>query len=136
MKTKRLYYSWLCLFILSAAMGFIREPGPLVSILMVLVALGFYVPGGMLLYHGISRGQRKHLRNVLIFGIASLLVTVVLFCAYLFAVVYGSQLLHNILYALLVIVSAPMMCGQVMALSIFLWACMIFTAIAFWKKTE
>jgi hypothetical protein len=136
MKTKHLYFSWLCLFILSAAMGFIREPSTLISVFLALLAGGFFVPGAMILYRGVQTGQRKHLRNVLLLGVGSLVSTVVLFSCYLVSMIYGTQLLSDILYAALVIVSAPMMCAPIMVLSFFLWACLVFTAIAFWKKTK
>ena len=135
MKTKQLYLYWLYLFIFCAAMGFIRERNPLVTALLTLLCLVFFVPGGMLMYHGIKKRDRKTVRNVMIISISSLVLTMVLFIANtLTALAPNNDLLGRIFQAVLVVFSAPMMCAPYQFISMFLWACLLFTGISFWKK--
>lgn len=137
MKTNQLYLYWLYLFIFCAAMGFIQERNPLVTALLMLLTLAFFVPGALLLYHAIREGDRKHLRNVLIISACSLGVTMLLFIANTLTVLApDNDLLGRILYAVLVVFSAPMMCAPYQSISMFLWACLMFTAISHWKKTK
>lgn len=135
MKTKQLYLYWLYLFIFCAAMGFIRERNPLVTALLALLSLAFFVPGGMLMYHGIKKHDRKTVRNVMIICICSLGLTMLLFIANtLTALAPDNDLLGRIFQAVLVVFSAPMMCAPYQFISMFLWACLLFTGISFWKK--
>jgi ammonia channel protein AmtB len=137
MKDKQLYLYWLYLAILSAALGFMQDRNNLVILLLAVLMILFYVPGAMLLYRGIQRGDRKPLRRVALLSLISLVVTTVFFIAnYMTVLAPNNRLLGNILHAVLVIVSVPMMCSPLPALSLFLWACLLFTAISYWKKTE
>ena len=137
MKDKQLYLYWLYLAILCAALGFIQERNSLVVLLLTVLMILFYVPGGMLLYRAIQRGKRQHLRNVLFLSLISLAATTLFFIFNLLTVLApANRLLGNILNAALVIVSVPMMCSPLPALSMFLWGCLLFTAISWWKKTE
>lgn len=137
MKDKHLYLYWLYLFILCAALGFIpAERSPLVAALLALLSIAFFVPGVMLLYRGIQRRQRAHLKIILILSTCSLALTLVLFIANTLTVLAPDNiLLGNILNALLVVFSAPMMCAPYQFLGMFGWACLLFTAISYWKKT-
>ena len=135
MKTNRLYLYWLYLFIFCAAMGFIRERNPLVTALLALLSLAFFVPGGLLMYGGIKNRDRKTVRNVMIISISSLGLTMVLFIANtLTALAPNNDMLGKIFQAVLTVFSAPMMCSPYQFISMFLWACLLFTGISFWKK--
>ena len=48
--------------------------------------------------------------------------------------VLRSQLLGNILYYMLVILSSPMVCSGYWALSLFLWACLLVYSLQQLKK--
>lgn len=137
MKDLKLYLYWLCLFILCATLGFIpADRNPLVVALLALLSIAFFLPPALLLYQGIKRRERKHLKTVLLISVCSLVLTLVLFIVNTLAVLAPSNvLLGNILNALLVIFSAPMMCAPFQFLGMFGWACLLFTAIFFWKKT-
>ena len=135
MKTKQLYLYWLYLFIFCAAMGFIRERNPLVTALLALLSLVFFVPGAMLMYRGIKSRDRKTVRNVMLICICSLGLTLVVFIAnVLTALAPNNDLLGRIFQAILVVFSAPMMCAPYQFISMFLWACLLFTGISYWKK--
>lgn len=134
MKDRTLYLYWLCLFILCATLGFIPAPrSPLAAALLTLLSLLFFVPPALLL----RRGGRKHLRNILILSACSLMLTLVLLIANTLSVLAPDKvLLGNILNALLVVFSAPMLCAPYQFLSLFGWACLLFTALSRWKKSK
>jgi len=137
MKDKHLYLYWLYLFILCAALGFIPAGrSPLVTALLALLSIAFFIPGGMLLYRGIRRRERAHLKTILLLSLCSLVLTLVLFIANTLTVLAPHNiLLGNVMNTLLVLFSAPMMCAPYQFLSMFGWACLLFTAISYWKKT-
>lgn len=134
MKERNLYLYWLCLFILCATLGFIPAPrSPLVVALLTILTVLFFVPPALLL----RRGERKHLRNILILSACSLVLTLVLFIANTLSVLAPDKvLLGNILNALLVVFSSPMLCAPYQFLSLFGWACLLFTALSRWKKAK
>ena len=137
MKNRTLYLSWLYLYILTAILGFIQEPNPLVTALLALLSICFFIPGAVLLYRAIKSGRRKHLRIVMLISAASLTVTMLLFIANTLTVLAPeNELLGTVLYAVLTVFSAPMMCAPYQSVSMFLWACLLFTGISFWKKTK
>ena len=55
-----------------------------------------------------------------------LLTLVLLVCNFLS--VLGSEALGNVLHYMLIILSTPMVCCGAWGLSLFLWACLLFTA--------
>lgn len=120
MKTKRLWLSWLYLFALCAALGFIPEPYGLVKALLVIVAVCFFIPGGLLL----AKGDRKTVKKVMLISGLSLVLTMVLIILN-FASALMSELWGKILYILMGILTAPMLCGQFWILSLFGWACLL-----------
>lgn len=137
MTNRKLYLSWLYLYILCAALGFIPDPrNPLVAALLTLCALAFFAPPALLLYQGIHKGDRKPLKAVALFSGCSLVLTLLLFIANTLTVLAPNNiLLGNILNALLILFSAPMKCAPYQVLSIFGWACLLFTTLTNWKKT-
>lgn len=137
MKPRNLYLYWLYLFILCAALGFIPHPrNPLVTALLALLSVAFFLPASILLYQAIRSGKRRHLRKILTISALSLGLTLILFIANTLTILAPQNLLlGNVLNALLVVFSAPMLCAPYQFVSMFLWACLLFTAISFWKKT-
>ncbi len=130
MKERKLYLIWLYLFILCAALGFIRQRSPLVTALLALLSVVFFLPGALLLH----RGERK---PVMLISAASLALTMVLFIANTLTVLAPDNiLLGNIFNALLVVFSAPMMCAPYQAVSLFCWACLFFAGLTQNKKVK
>lgn len=136
MKDRKLYLYWLYLYILCASLGFIPSPrSPLVTALLTLAAVAFFVPPAMILYRAIRRDDRKAMKLVALLSAGSLVLTTVLFIANTLTVLAPANLLlGNILNALLVLFSAPMLCAPYQALSLFGWACLLFTVIFHRKK--
>ena len=120
MKTKRLWLSWLYLYVLCAALGFIPEPYGVVKVLLIMVALSFFIPGGLLL----GKGDRRITKKVTLISGLSLVLTMVLIILN-FTSVLMSQIWGHIFYILMGIFTAPMLCGQYWLISLFGWACLL-----------
>lgn len=135
MKNKQLCLYWLYIFILCAALGFIQDRGVLLTAALFVLCLAFFVPPALLLHR--NRTDRRLLLTLAFLGIASLVLTAVLFITYWYALAAsGSDLLANVMHAVLTIFSAPMMCAPWPALSMFLWACLSITAFSLLKKAK
>ena len=131
MKKKNLLIAWAGMFAASALLGFLPEPDGLLKALMVLLSLAFFVPGGLLLW----RGDRQAVRLVRNLSMISLGATLVCLIVNLLSV-QNSRVVGDVLNGVLVGVSAPMVCSQFWGLSLFLWACLMVTAISKLKKTK
>lgn len=131
MKMKTLWLSWLYCFILCTVLGFIPEPAGFFKFLFVVAAIGFFVPGFLLLKYG----ERREHRLVLIAAAVSLTVTLVLIILN-FASVLMPQVWGSVLYVMLVIFSTPMICARYWVLSLFGWACLLFTAVGALRKKD
>ena len=119
-----LYTAWLCLYILCVGLGTVEEVVGIGKVLFVLTALIFFIPGVLLLVLGRQEKDKKMILRVRILAICSLALTVIVFCANVFAVAASSQL-GSFLNDLLNLVSAPMFCSQYWILSLFCWACLL-----------
>ena len=124
MNQKTLYYSWGGMYIVTALLGFITEPNGLTKALMVMAALAFFIPPALLLKQANTQ-DIKLVRNL---SIASLSTTAVLLVLNVMSVL-ASEAVGTGLYALLVFLSAPMVCSQYWALSLFLWACLLMVSL-------
>ena len=133
MRNKTLFFIWGGLFIFCGLLGFIHEPEGIVKALMVLSPIVFFVPGGMLLYLNKKTGNLRMIATVRILSLISLVVTLLLLVLN-FLSGNATPAVGNFLYGLLVILSAPMVCSQDWFLSLFLWACLLMTALSFGKK--
>lgn len=135
MKKHYLFALWGGLFTLCAALGFIPAPGTALKILLTLLSVAFFIPGALLLHLSAKNGDRSAAELVRNLAAASLAFTLLLIVANFFSVL-GSEVLGNILYSVLVIVSAPMVCSGYWALSLFLWACLMIGAIQILRQKK
>ena len=133
MSKKTLYFIWGGLFIFCGLLGFIPQPEGIVKVLMVVASLVFFVPGGILLYLGKKEQNYGAIRVVRNVAIISLCVTLFLLVLN-FLSGKASDAMGEFLYGLLTMLSAPMVCSQYWFLSLFLWACLLMTAISFRKQ--
>ena len=118
MTNKLLYALWGVLFIICAGLGFMPEASYPVA------AAVFFIPPAVLLY----RGSRRDAKLVCCLAALSLVLTLVLLVANVWSV-RASEAAGTVLYRLLVIVSAPMVCGGYWVLSLFLWACLLMAGL-------
>jgi hypothetical protein len=127
------YTVWAGFFILCAGLGFIPEPAGFLKILMIGLTLGFFAVPGCFLTWLDKRGDRLHIAVVRNLAAASLGLTLVLILLN-FVSFMAPEWVGNLLYVLLTIVSAPMVCGRYWVLSLFLWACLMIRAGKLLKK--
>ena len=135
MKKHYLFALWGGLFAICAALGFIPAPGTALKILLTLLSVAFFIPGALLLYLSVKNGDRSTAELVRNLAAASLAFTLLLIVANFFSAL-GGETLGNILYSVLVIVSAPMVCSGYWALSLFLWACLMIGAIQILRQKK
>ena len=128
MKNRILYVLWGALFILCAALGFIPEPTGAGRLLLTLVSLLFFLPPAMLIRGAKKAGSRSQLALMRNLSALSLGLTAVLLILN-FLTAFRSETLGNILHAVLVVVSSPMICSGHWALSLFLWACLLIASL-------
>ena len=135
MKKHYLFALWGGLFTLCAALGFVPVPGTALKILLTLLSVAFFIPGALLLYLSVKNGDRSTAELVRNLAAASLAFTLLLIVANFFSAL-GGETLGDILYSVLVIVSAPMVCSGYWALSLFLWACLMIGAIQILRQKK
>lgn len=135
MKNSKLYALWGALYILCGLLGFIQAPNGFVTAVLVLLAVGFFVPGGILLYRGNQKADIPAMKTVRNISILWLGLTLVLLIAN-FLTVGATELAGDLIYGFLVILSAPMCCGQFWVLSLFLWACLLMASLSCLKKRK
>ena len=126
MNQKILLALWGSMFALCAGLGFVAEPAGFLKFVMIVLALIFFVPPALLLRRSARTGDRDSAALVRNLAAAWLVVTVCLLMAN-FLSLLGSEELGDILYSILVIATAPMVCGQSWVLSMFCWACLLFS---------
>ena len=135
MKDGKLYALWGVLYIFCGLLGFIREPNGFVTALLVLMAVGFFVPGAVLLYRGYKARDPGRIKAICAVSLVWLVMTLVLLVLN-FLTAGATALAGDLLYGFLVILSAPMFCGQAWVLSLFLWACLLMSGLSCLKKTK
>ena len=127
MKRWILFGSWACLYAICAALGFINEPATLQSAAMLILSLVFFVPGFWLAIDGLRQQNKTLLRIVRGISIGSLVMTTGLLVAVNLTAPTATETVSNLLQALLILFSVPMLPSGIWALSLFLWACLLFT---------
>ena len=135
MDNKKLFLVWLLYYILCVLLACIPNPQGALFGFLVLAGLGFFVPGGILLARFCKTGNRKGLvffRNA---SLISLGLTVMLILGN-FLTPALSERFGDVLYAVLILVSVPMVCCRVWVLSLFGWACYFTVSRYYLKKTD
>ncbi len=129
MKNANLYRAWIALFILCGVLGFIPEVDGMVKAICVLAAIGFFVMPVWLLLRFVKSGDRKGIQLVRNLSLISLGGTLLLLIGN-FLAVGAPQWLGDVLYALLTVVSVPMVCSRYWAVSLFAWACLLMASLS------
>lgn len=133
MKEKMLYAIWGAMYILCAGLGFIPQRDAFTSAMLTILAVLFFVPGIVLLYEAMREKNTAGIKRIRIIAICSLVLTMLSLCI-TFMTVTGSASLGNFMQILLTIFSVPMLCSEYWALSLFLWACLLFGSFVGQKK--
>ena len=133
---KRIWYGiWAGLFILCACLGFIPEPTGMVKRLLSVTSVIFFMPGWVLLY--LADKQQETVTPKIICGISGIsLGLTLIFLVLNFLSGHASEAAGRVVHGFLVILSTPMVCSQHWALSLFLWAYLLFSGISAIKKAK
>lgn len=129
MNNKHWYLIWGALYIVCALLGFIPAPEGFLKWILILAALACFVPGFVLLYFAHSRKEPDTARVVRTLSLLSLSTTLIFLVLNLLSG-HASEAVGEMLYAFLVIFSAPMVCSQYWFASLFLWACLLMTSFS------
>jgi len=121
---KQLSILWGVIYLLTVCMGAIPDPGNVLRAFLALAAIGFFVPPGVLLYRSYQEKDPVPAKWIFWISIASLCLTTVFLVANILSV-FLPEGVGNVLYAFLLLVSAPMVASQVWVLSMFAWACLM-----------
>ena len=132
-KTKKIWIAWAVLYGVCTGLSFLQTIPTALSGVMMLLSIGFFVPGAMLIWEGKSRRDKallKKVRNVCLLSLGLTLAGILLN----FLSVNGSAALGTVAYWFLILVSTPMVCAGIWLISIFLWACLLMASIACLRK--
>ena len=130
---KLLFALWGILFSLCAGLGFIPEPGGIMASVLTFLAIVSFLPPCQLLYHAGKTGNRTDcmlIRNLSAMSLGLTLVVLILN----FLTAFSSEHVGQILYYVLIVVSSPMVCSGHLALSLFLWACLLMVSMKQLKR--
>ena len=122
MKHKHLILIWILYYFVCVGFAFLPNPPGAMKGFLLLVGLGFFIPGGLLLARFCKTNNKKGLTYFRNLSITSLGLTVVMILANFMAPAM-SEKFGNFLHAVLILVSVPMECCGVWLLSLFGWAC-------------
>ena len=133
MKKSTLFALWGGLFIICAGLGFIPDPAGFLRFALTALSLGFFLPPAVLLYRA-KEAEDTHtvqlVRNLSALSLSVTLVTLILN----FLSAFWPEFWGNVLYFILVTVSAPMGCSGYWVLSLFGWACLLVASLQIGKK--
>ena len=128
-----LYGSWIWLYLLCAGLSHMTEPTKVQGVALTILSLVFFAPAAILLADGLRNKKQKQLRLLRWISIASLVLTLLLLVANVLSAL-APEAVGNALHEILIFVSVPMVCSQHWALSLFLWACILFATLAARKE--
>lgn len=132
-KNEKLWIAWGCMYVLCTVCGFLPVASSALSGLFLLFSIGFFIPGGMLLFNALKTGDRRTVKTLRLLSILSLALTILMIILN-FATARDSATVGEVMYWILIVVSTPMICSQVWILGLFGWACLLMGSIINIKK--
>lgn len=133
MRHKPLLLLWAILFGLCAALGFLPEPEGALKGVLTAASIAHFLPPLATLYLAKQEKDIQTIRLIRNLSFLSLVLTMALLIANFLSAGAG-EILGNLLYYMLIIVSSPMICSGLWALSLFLWACLLMASLTFLKQ--
>ena len=134
MKKKLLYGSWILLYIICAVTGFaVTDPDSLQCAALLIFSVLFFLPPCVLLVDAHRKKDQKALLLLRWISGLSLLLTLILLVANVVSAL-SSAALGNVLYAVLVLVSVPMISSHQWFFSLLVWACVFFATLGQKRK--
>jgi hypothetical protein len=115
---------WAGMFFLCALLGFVPKPAEGNHGLLTVLGMLFFLPPALLLLQCRRTKDRKGLVLLRNLSLLSLVSTALLLAASILSIL-APKIVGDILHVFLVILSAPMVCCQHWAVSLFLWAMLL-----------
>ena len=132
MKKKSVVYAvWAVWYLICMFLALGKTPVGWAMAPFVLVGLLFFVPPFYLLY--LSKKDAKTIKLVRTISIVSLATFVVLYALNIMSVNWSAAI-GTALYYMMVVLCAPIMCGQFFIVSLYLWGCLLWACILMLKK--
>ena len=128
MKKSYIYTAWAVLYGLCVGLGFVTPASTLAKALLIGLGFVFFLPPYYLAWQATKEKNRKTML-VLRLVSGSVLMLSLLFLILNFMAVNFSAHTGLVLHVLLVMFSAPMVCGQIWVVSLFLWACLLMVSL-------
>ena len=120
------------MYAICAGIGFIPAPQGIAQGIMIFFSLVFFLPPAILFHRATGKKDKETFKILRNLSLTWLITATVALCINILSV-GASALVGNILYYILILVTAPMVCGQFWVMSLFLWACLL---IASWTKLK
>ena len=124
MTKRNLYIAWGVLYAICAGLGFIPAPKGAAYAILLFFALLFFVPPAILAYKAIKGDDIVQLKRIRAISLSSLGLTLTMLALNFLSVSFTAAG-GLFVYCLLILVSAPMVCGQIWVISLFLWGCLL-----------
>ena len=125
MKNKTaLYILWGVLYCACVGFGFVKEPTAGEKVFLTALSVGFFVPPFCIAFQAKKEESRKTLLALRLVSIVVLALSLILLVLNFLSVYFSAQT-GLVLYVLLVMFTAPMVCAQSWFLSLFLWAALM-----------
>ena len=124
MKKWPLYVAWALLFAMCAVLGFIPNPTGVTYWVCLLFALLFFVPPAILIATAAKADDVQELKRIRLISLIWLVLTLVALALNFLSVSFTAAE-GLLVYRILVVVSTPMICGQIWIIGIFLWGCLL-----------
>lgn len=129
MKKAFVYAVWGVLYAICVGLGFVPNPAGFGKVLLVLTSLIFFLPPAYLLWRAKKENCKQTVLVLRIISACVLVLSLVLIVLNVMSVNWGAQA-GLTMYVLLVMFTAPMVCCQYWALSLFLWACVLMVTLS------
>ena len=133
MSNKLLYILWGVLYIICAGLGFIAAPEGVAYGLCILFSLVFFLPPAIVLRRAGKANDKKALRRMRNICLVWFICTLVMLIVNILSIGF-SETGGRIVYYILILVSAPMICSQIWVISLFLWACLLAVSWKYLRK--
>ncbi len=128
MKKSVVYGLWAVVYCICVGLGFVSEPEGFGKVLLVLSGLICFLPPFYLAWRAWNEKCRRTML-VLRLVSSSVLGASLILLVLNFLSVYFSARTGLVLHVMLVMFTAPMVCIQYWALSLFLWACILMISL-------
>ena len=125
MKKNTLLYIWAGMYVLCGLLSLISAPSAPLRVVMVVLSLAFFAPPVLLRI----QNEEKTNRLVRLISAISLAATFLMLLINILASLAATEIVGNALHYLLLAVSVPGVCCGSYGLSLFLWACLLFSTL-------